>query len=149
GCKKPSYLNENSALATNANGSWISLSSFRESNLDSNKRYILKFGATWCAPCKALEIHLPDIVKNIDPTKFVLVSIDIEQDSNGEALLKALISRDKKMNANYEAGQGDFKQGITLPWTIVIDKNFQPKEFLNGFNSQKLSFEKKRFENAL
>lgn len=149
GCKKPSEQAVENSLAAVSGDSSFTFDQFRNLELNDKKVYVLKFGTQSCLPCKVLNKELPPIVKNIDSSKFVLVSVDLDKDESAEKVLLFLVNRDPKMKADYLAKKGEFEFGVTVPWVVAVDSNFGPHAFLHGFNSGQLETERSRYKSAL
>ena len=59
---------------------------------------LLKFSATWCAPCKSLANNF----KHVDLGDVELVSIDIEEDEDRENVIKFKICGDEDEDGGYD-----------------------------------------------
>lgn len=49
-----------------------------DTNMDSNKLVVVKFGATWCGPCRAVDKELAELSGQL-PADVEVLSIDVDE----------------------------------------------------------------------
>ena len=113
------------------NGQSVNLAAYK------GKVIVLSFWATWCGPCKE---EMPHLQKMYDAKKddgFVLLSIssdDARTASRVKPYIKSkgynfqvLLDRDSSVTGIYNPQK-------TLPWTVVIDREFNVAKIHSGYN---------------
>lgn len=89
---------------------------------------VLSFWATWCGPCKEEMPHLQRMYNERKDEGFLVLSISTD-DARGASKVKPFIrskgftfpvvlDRESTVSAVYNPSK-------TLPWTVVIDRNFE------------------------
>jgi len=108
-------------------GKTVSLSEFK------GKVVLLNFWATWCAPCKA---EIPELVKwQSEYQNAGLQIIGITYPPAGRIAVRRFASR---MKINYPVLFGAkktkalFDSSVTLPFSVVVDKEGNIKERIEG-----------------
>jgi thiol-disulfide isomerase/thioredoxin len=97
------------------------------------KVVLLNFWATWCPPCRA---EMPDLVRwQHDYRKKGLQVIGITYPPTDRAEVRRFI---RSIKVNYPVALGEketkalFDQGETLPYTVVIDREGNVRERIEG-----------------
>ncbi len=103
----------------------------------NGKVVVLSFWATWCGPCKEEMPHLQRMYDKYKDQGFVLLSIssdDARTASKVKPYIRAkgfnfpvLLDKDSKVTGVYNPAK-------TLPWTVVIDRNFEVVKVHSGYN---------------
>jgi|688.fasta_scaffold215393_3 thioredoxin 1 len=75
---------------------------------------LIKFGATWCAPCK----NLDEIIKNVLNVKTSVIYISYDSDSNPEEFIKNNI--------------------ISVPTVIIKNNEKEVERFVGVLSHQKI-----------
>jgi peroxiredoxin len=101
------------------------------------KVVVLSFWATWCAPCKEEMPHLQRMYDKYKDKGFVVLSIssdDARTASRVKPFIRSkgftfpvLLDKQSKVTTTYNPGK-------TLPWTVVIDRNFDVAKVHSGYN---------------
>lgn len=89
-----------------------------------DKLVMVHFWATWCAPCRKEMPSLERLSQKLDPDKFVLVGISVDEDINlvKEFKLKYGIKFAKYIDIDMSLAQGQF--GATaFPETFIIGRD--------------------------
>lgn len=58
----------------------VNKDNFKKEVLDSEKKVLVDFNASWCGPCKMLKPILEDVSSNNDSIKIVSINIDDEDE---------------------------------------------------------------------
>lgn len=98
---------------------------------------VLSFWATWCGPCKVEMKHLNEMHKELAPKGFRLISIstdDARTASQVKPFIKksrydftVLLDRESKVVGSYNPTK-------TLPYTVIIDREFNVHKVHSGYN---------------
>lgn len=113
------------------NGQKVQLESLR------GKVILLSFWATWCAPCKEEMPHLNKLYLKHKDNGFVVLSISSDDARTGSRVkpyikskgfsFPVLLDPSSKATTAYNPNK-------TLPWTVVIDRDFKIAKVHSGFN---------------
>jgi len=113
------------------NGKAVNLAEHR------GKVVILSFWATWCGPCKEEMPHLQAMYNDLREQGLVVLSIssdDARTMSRVKPYIRSkgftfpvLLDRDSSVTGIYNPAK-------TLPWTVVIDREFQVAQVHSGYN---------------
>ena len=90
----------------------------------NDKLVIAHFWATWCAPCRKEMPSLERLSRKLDPNKFALIGISVDEDINlvKEFKLKYGIKFAKFIDIDMSLAKGQF--GVTaFPETFVIGRD--------------------------
>jgi thiol-disulfide isomerase/thioredoxin len=99
-------------------GSRLSLGSIKD------KVVVVHFWATWCAPCRKEMPSLERLSQKLDPNRFALIGVSVDEDINlvKEFKLKYGIRFAKYIDADMSLAQGRF--GATAyPETFIIGRD--------------------------
>ena len=98
---------------------------------------MINFWATWCGPCRQEMPHLNRLYEKYAPSGFVLMSINVDDDTRNAAEVAAklgvkfpvLWDTDKKVSRLYDLA--------TMPSTVLIDRDgkvrYVHRGYLNGY----------------
>lgn len=89
-----------------------------------DKLVIVHFWATWCAPCRKEMPSLERLAQKLDPNKFALIGISVDEDRNlvREFKLKYSIQFAKFIDLDQSLSKGHF--GVTaFPETFIIGRD--------------------------
>lgn len=95
-------------------------------NLDSlkGKLVIVHFWATWCAPCRKEMPSLERLSQKLDPNRYALIGIAVDEDINlvREFKLKYAIQFARYIDSDMSLSKGHF--GVTAyPETFIISRD--------------------------
>jgi thioredoxin 1 len=89
----------------------------------TNKPIIMKFGATWCGPCRRIEKQVHDGFEN-NRTRAVCINIDIDESIDLYAFLKGkrMINGVPALLA-YRVGNGGFAPDLSVTGADINEVN--------------------------
>ena len=113
------------------NGKQVSLSDYK------GKVVLMSFWATWCGPCKVEMAHLSEMYKELKDDGFVVLSVSSD-DARTASQVKPYIKRkrytfpvvlDKESTVT-----GSYNPTKTLPYGVLVGKDFQISKRYSGYN---------------
>jgi peroxiredoxin len=98
---------------------------------------VLSFWATWCGPCKEEMPHLQKMYDELKEQGLLVVSVSTDDARTASRVKQfirtmrydfpVLLDRDSTVIASYNPTK-------TLPYTVVIDRNFEIAKIHTGYN---------------
>ncbi len=101
------------------------------------KVIVLSFWATWCGPCKEEMPHLQKLYTEKKDQGFVLLSITADDARTASRVKPYIASKGFNFPVLFDkesAVVGIYDPGKTLPWTVVIDRDFQVVDSHGGYD---------------
>ncbi len=115
----------------NIDGNEVSLSDFK------GQVVVLSFWATWCGPCKEEMPHLEALYKEHKDQGLVVLSISSD-DARTASQVKPFIKRSRYsfpvVLDKQSTVTGTYNPTKTLPFTVIIDRDFQQAYTHSGYN---------------
>lgn len=125
GCGKPAAVEAPKIGEGVTNATFIGLDEGRlELAALSGKVVVVHFWATWCAPCRKEMPSLERLAQRLDPEKFALLGVSVDEDRNlvREFKLKYAIQFARFIDIDMSLAKGHF--GVTaFPETFIIGRD--------------------------
>jgi len=113
------------------NGRQVTLSDYQ------GQVILLSFWATWCGPCKEEMPHLQDLYTEHRDEGFVVLSISSD-DARTASRVKPFIKKNRYdfpvLLDKESTVTGTYNPSKTLPFTVIIDRDFDVAEVHSGYN---------------